>query len=234
MKVGPVCFLKVTFCNRVLLVYTLWEPLHFLEQGYDFQTWALSPKIRFEELGQYFPPRVGQLLVSGDKVRFLFLLFVTPCELILTARSVLCCSYLPSPGENLSFCGSHFLPNYGRRNPWSRRALLFFMMFFQCWDLECFYIFVCAFYLFIYSSTWTLERHSYKISYHDAQEVESGFGGGNKNYQGVYLMSFFHPKGSYICYKPKADFFFVLQFRTLHDQKKQLWGLPWAMDPWYY
>ena len=54
MKVGSVCFLKVTFCNRVLLVYTFWEPIHFLEQGYDFQTWALSPKIRFEELGQYF------------------------------------------------------------------------------------------------------------------------------------------------------------------------------------
>ena len=171
--------------------------------------------------------------MSGDKVRFLFLLFVTPCELILTARSVLCCSYLP--GDNLSFCGSHFLPNYGRQHPWSRiRALLFFMMFFQCWDLECFYMFVCTFYLFIYSSTRTLERHSYKISY--AQEVESGFGGGNKDYQGVYLMYFFHPKGSYICYKPpKLDFFFVLQFRTLHDPKKNSFGgLPWAMYPWYY
>ena len=146
MKVGPVCFLKVTFCNRVLLVYTLWEPLHFLEQGYDFQTWALSPKIRFEELGQYFPPRVGRLLVSGDKVRFLFLLFVTPCELILTARSVLCCSYLP--GGNLSFCGSHFLPDYGRQNPWSRiRVLLFFMMFFNAgiWSASTF-----SFVLFIY------------------------------------------------------------------------------------
>lgn len=50
-------------------------------------------------------------------------------------------------------------------------------------------MFVCAFYLFIYSSTRTLKRPSYKISYH-AQEVESGFGGGNKNYQGVFNVLF--------------------------------------------
>ena len=45
LKVGPVCLLKVTFrFNRVLLLYNFLEPLHFLEQGYGFQTWELSPK----------------------------------------------------------------------------------------------------------------------------------------------------------------------------------------------
>ena len=168
--------------------------------------------------------------MSGDKVRFLFLLFVTPCELILTARSVLCCSYLP--GDNLSFCGSHFLPNYGRQHPWSRiRVLLIFMMFFNAgiWSAStCSFV---PFYLFIYSSTRTLEHPSYKISYHDAQEVESGFGGGNKNYQGVYLMSFFHPKGSYIRYKPpKLDFFLSCSFGHCMT-KKNNFGVchgPWT------
>lgn len=63
-------------------------------------------------------------------------------------------------------------------------------------------MFVCTFYLFIYSSTRTLERHSYKISY--AQEVESGFGGGNKNYQGV---SFSIRKVHIYVINPKLIFF---------------------------
>ena len=62
--------------NRVLVVYNFWEPLHFLEQGYGFQTWELSPKFALRSwayvLFHYLPPRVGQLLGSGDKVRFLF------------------------------------------------------------------------------------------------------------------------------------------------------------------
>ena len=68
---------KSHFCfNRVLLVYNFWEPLHFLEQGYGFQTWELSPKFALRSwayiLLHYLPPRGGQLLASGDKVRFLF------------------------------------------------------------------------------------------------------------------------------------------------------------------
>ena len=71
--------------NRVLVVYNFWEPPHFLEQGYVFQTWEFSPKFALRSwayiLLHYLSPRVGQLLASGDKVRFLFLLFVTPYEL---------------------------------------------------------------------------------------------------------------------------------------------------------
>ena len=64
--------------NRVLLVYNFWEPLHFIEQGYGFQTWELSPEFAFRSWAYILlhyrdlPPRVGQLLASGDKVRFLF------------------------------------------------------------------------------------------------------------------------------------------------------------------
>ena len=55
-KVGPFCY------NRVFLVYNFWEPLHFLEQGYGFQTLELSPKFTLSWayiLLHYFPPRVG-------------------------------------------------------------------------------------------------------------------------------------------------------------------------------
>ena len=67
----------LTFCfNCVFLVYNFWEPLHFLEQGYGFQTWELSPKFALRSwayiLLHFLPPRLGQLLASGDKVRFLF------------------------------------------------------------------------------------------------------------------------------------------------------------------
>ena len=60
--------------DRVFLVYNFWEPLHFLDQGYGFQTWELSPKYALRSwayvLLHYLPPQVGQLLASGDKVRF--------------------------------------------------------------------------------------------------------------------------------------------------------------------
>ena len=69
--------------NRVLVVYNFWEPPHFLEQGYGFQTWEFSPKFALRSwayiLLHYLSPRVGQLLASGDKLRFL-----TPCELNFT------------------------------------------------------------------------------------------------------------------------------------------------------
>ena len=74
---GEFALQSVTFFyNRVFLVYNFWEPLHFLEQGYGFQTWELSPKFALRSwayiLLHYLPPRVGQLLASGDKVRFSF------------------------------------------------------------------------------------------------------------------------------------------------------------------
>lgn len=67
----------VSFCiDRVFLVYNFWEPLHFLGQGYGFQTWESSPKYALRSwayiLLHYLPPRVGELLASGDKVCFAF------------------------------------------------------------------------------------------------------------------------------------------------------------------
>ena len=133
--------------NRVLLVYNFWEPLHFLEQGYGFQTWELSPEFAFRSWAYILlhyrdlPPRVGQLLASGDKVRFLFYYSELLVNWVLTASSVFCCSQ-HLPGNNLSFRRSHVLPNYSRQNQWSRTALLFLHDVFQCWDVECFYMLV--------------------------------------------------------------------------------------------
>ena len=105
---------------------------------------GIVTKIRFEELGLYFiaylPPRVGQLLASGDKVRFLFYYSWHVVNWVLTASSVLCRSYLP--GNNLSFRRSYVLPNYSRQNQWSRRTLLFLHDVFKCWDVECLYMLV--------------------------------------------------------------------------------------------
>ena len=87
MKVGPVCLLKMTFCfNRVLLVYIFLELLHFLGQGYDFQTWELSSKFVLGKSGLYFitlvpssssRTAVGVLRQSA----FLILVFLTRCEM---------------------------------------------------------------------------------------------------------------------------------------------------------
>jgi len=62
--------LPLTFLSD--LVFNFWEPLHFLDQGYAFQTWELSPKFALRSwayiLLHWIPARMGKFFVAGDKV----------------------------------------------------------------------------------------------------------------------------------------------------------------------
>ena len=92
-------------------MYNFWEPLHFLEQGYRFQTYELPSKFArswANILLHYLPPRVGQSHVGLRRQ--------------ITILTLL-------PGDNLSFLD--VLPNYSPQNQRSRGALYFFMMFFS-------------------------------------------------------------------------------------------------------
>jgi len=66
-------FPGVVLTTISIIVYNFWEPLHFLDQGYGFQTWELSPVYALRSwayiLLHYIPPRVGRLILAGDKVR---------------------------------------------------------------------------------------------------------------------------------------------------------------------
>ncbi|KAF7303187.1 Mannosyltransferase [Mycena kentingensis (nom. inval.)] len=52
-------------------VFNFWEPLHFLDYGYGFQTWEVSPQYAIRSwayiLLHIFPARMARLVLSGDK-----------------------------------------------------------------------------------------------------------------------------------------------------------------------
>ncbi|KAF8167320.1 glycosyltransferase family 22 protein [Crassisporium funariophilum] len=68
IRVSGAMYSNIDDCDEV---FNFWEPLHFLDQGYGFQTWELSPKYALRSwayvLLHILPPRVGKLLLAGDK-----------------------------------------------------------------------------------------------------------------------------------------------------------------------
>lgn len=68
VRVAGAMYSNIDDCDEV---YNFWEPLHFIGQGYGFQTWELSPKYALRSwayiLLHYLPPRIGELFASGDK-----------------------------------------------------------------------------------------------------------------------------------------------------------------------
>ncbi|TFK41811.1 asparagine-linked glycosylation 9 protein isoform a [Crucibulum laeve] len=52
-------------------VFNFWEPLHFLDQGYGFQTWEVSPQYAIRSwayiLLHYLPPRLTSVALGVDK-----------------------------------------------------------------------------------------------------------------------------------------------------------------------
>ncbi|KAJ7070724.1 glycosyltransferase family 22 protein [Mycena amicta] len=52
-------------------VYNFWEPLHFIDHGYGFQTWEVSPQYAVRSwayiLLHLLPARISRLLLTGDK-----------------------------------------------------------------------------------------------------------------------------------------------------------------------
>ncbi|KAF8971754.1 glycosyltransferase family 22 protein [Flammula alnicola] len=67
-RVSGAMYSNISDCDEV---YNFWEPLHFLEQGYGFQTWELSPQYALRSwayiLLHYIPPHIGNIVLSGDK-----------------------------------------------------------------------------------------------------------------------------------------------------------------------
>lgn len=88
MRVSGAMYSNINDCDEGLLhisnsrwsnsvfvsVFNFWEPLHFLDQGYGFQTWELSPQFAVRSwayiLLHSLPPRLGNIILPGDKVRF--------------------------------------------------------------------------------------------------------------------------------------------------------------------
>ncbi|KAF8215850.1 glycosyltransferase family 22 protein [Mycena galopus ATCC 62051] len=52
-------------------VFNFWEPLHFFDHGYGFQTWEVSPQYAIRSwayvLLHIFPAKISKLLMTGDK-----------------------------------------------------------------------------------------------------------------------------------------------------------------------
>ncbi|KDR85775.1 hypothetical protein GALMADRAFT_52757 [Galerina marginata CBS 339.88] len=71
IRVSGAMYSNISDCDEV---FNFWEPLHFLEQGYGFQTWEHSPVYALRSwayiLLHYIPPRIGKIILAGDKAPF--------------------------------------------------------------------------------------------------------------------------------------------------------------------
>ncbi len=59
-----------------LLVFNFWEPLHYFDKGYGFQTWEVSPKYAIRSwtyvLLHLLPTRLASFIAENDKVSWTF------------------------------------------------------------------------------------------------------------------------------------------------------------------
>ena len=55
-----------------LLVYNFWEPLHFFDHGYGFQTWEVAPQYGIRSwayiLFHLLPAKFASILLGPNKV----------------------------------------------------------------------------------------------------------------------------------------------------------------------
>ncbi|KAF8899021.1 Alg9-like mannosyltransferase family-domain-containing protein [Infundibulicybe gibba] len=68
MRVTGAMYSNIDDCDEV---YNFWEPLHFLDRGYGFQTWEVAPQFAIRSwayiLLHLFPARLAALLLGTDK-----------------------------------------------------------------------------------------------------------------------------------------------------------------------
>ncbi|KAJ6575449.1 glycosyltransferase family 22 protein [Mycena capillaripes] len=68
MRVTGAMYSNIDDCDEV---FNFWEPLHFLDHGYGFQTWEVSPQYAIRSWAyivlHIFPAKVSKLLLTGDK-----------------------------------------------------------------------------------------------------------------------------------------------------------------------
>lgn len=84
VRVAGAMYSNISDCDEV---FNFWEPLHFLDQGYGFQTWELSPQFAVRSwayiLLHSLPPRLGNIILPGDKRAAFFAV-----RILLAAMSV--------------------------------------------------------------------------------------------------------------------------------------------------
>jgi alpha-1,2-mannosyltransferase len=55
------------------IVFNFWEPLHYLDRGYGFQTWEVSPVYAIRSwtyiILHLLPARIPAIIIGPDKVR---------------------------------------------------------------------------------------------------------------------------------------------------------------------
>lgn len=72
-KVRSIYILDYTLPHIKCSVYNFWEPLHFLDRGYGFQTWETSPQYAIRSwayiLLHIFPTGIANFLAKDQKVR---------------------------------------------------------------------------------------------------------------------------------------------------------------------
>ncbi|KAJ7847854.1 glycosyltransferase family 22 protein [Mycena leptocephala] len=70
MRVTGAMYSNIDDCDEV---FNFWEPLHFLDHSYGFQTWEVSPQYAIRSwayiLLHIFPAKLSKLLLTGDKSR---------------------------------------------------------------------------------------------------------------------------------------------------------------------
>ncbi|KAJ7103211.1 glycosyltransferase family 22 protein, partial [Mycena belliarum] len=68
VRVTGAMYSNIDDCDEV---FNFWEPLHFLDHGYGFQTWEVSPEYAIRSWAyialHLFPARLSKLLLTGDK-----------------------------------------------------------------------------------------------------------------------------------------------------------------------
>lgn len=69
-KVSELC--SITQLYSPTLVFNFWEPLHYLDRGYGFQTWEVSPVYAIRSWAyiilHFLPARISALLLGPNKV----------------------------------------------------------------------------------------------------------------------------------------------------------------------
>jgi alpha-1,2-mannosyltransferase len=68
------CAVEDRLMHRI--VFNFWEPLHYLDRGYGFQTWEVSPVYAIRSwtyiILHLLPARVAAIIIGPDKVRSQF------------------------------------------------------------------------------------------------------------------------------------------------------------------
>lgn len=66
------CCSTAQLYSPAMSVFNFWEPLHYLDQGYGFQTWEVSPVYAIRSWAyiilHLLPARIPALLLGPDKV----------------------------------------------------------------------------------------------------------------------------------------------------------------------